>query len=310
MKDLEDGIIRALHTLSFIDDPTRIIRAVRFEQRFGFKIEEVTENILKEAVREGLLEKTTGQRIRQEIEKVLDERDPLKAIRRMAELEIIKHIFPKTYYTSVLDEKLKKLFEFLKWAENFFEKLNKFYSILHIMLEYYDMETLHFMKERYGLPKKVIDEIKRLEKMAPIVAEMLKNRLKFSDIYKVVKDLSPEGFCHISSYLDMEDQDYLKEFLKKLKITKLKKVDGSFLIKLGVKPGKVIGEILDELYSKKLDGEIFDEEEMAKLLVREYLEKGEKEHDEKDRSYRNSCEERPGETETIRRASEPEGNES
>jgi len=310
MKDLEDGIIRALHTLSFIDDPTRIIRAVRFEQRFGFKIEEVTENILKEAVREGLLEKTTGQRIRQEIEKVLDERDPLKAIRRMAELEIIKHIFPKTYYTSVLDEKLKKLFEFLKWAENFFEKLNKFYSILHIMLEYYDMETLHFMKEKYGLPKKVIDEIKRLEKMAPIVAEMLKNRLKFSDIYKVVKDLSPEGFCHISSYLDMEDQDYLKKFLKKLKITKLEKVDGSFLIKLGVRPGRVIGEILDDLYSKKLDGEIFDEEEMAKLLVKEYLEKGEKEHDEKARSYRNSCEERSGKTETIRRTSEPEGNES
>jgi len=198
----------------------------------------------------------------------------------------------------------------LKWAENFFEKLNKFYSILHIMLEYYDTETLHFMKERYGLPKKVIDEIKRLEKMAPIVAEMLKNRLKFSDIYKVVKDLSPEGFCHISSYLDMEDQDYLKKFLKKLKITKLERVDGSFLIKLGVKPGRVIGEILDELYSKKLDGEIFDEEEMAKLLVKEYLEKGEKEHDEKARSYRNSREERSGETETIRRTSEPEGNES
>ena len=310
VKDLEEGIIRALHTLSFIDDPTRIIRAIRFEQRFGFKIEEVTEKILREAVREGLLEKTTGQRIRQEIEKILEEKDPLKAIRRMAEFDIIKHVFPKTYYTSVLDEKLEKLFKFLKWAENFFEKLNKFYSILHVMLEYYDMETLHFVRKRYGLPKKMIDEIKRVEKIAPVIAEMIENRLKFSDIYKVVKDISPEGFCHISSYLSPEAQEYLKEFLKKLRETKLKKVDGDFLIKLGMKPGKIIGEILDELYSRKLDEELLDEEEVAKLLVKEYLKKEEKEHDKKDRSHRDSCEECSGEIKTLRKATESESNKS
>ncbi len=68
-KDLEEGKIRILYPLSFIEDPTRILRAIRFEQRFGFEIEPSTLTKLEEAVENGYLEKVTGMRIREELEK-------------------------------------------------------------------------------------------------------------------------------------------------------------------------------------------------------------------------------------------------
>ena len=64
-KDLSKGIIRALHPLSFIEDPTRILRAVRFEQRFGFEIEVRTAELLKQCAAEGYLDRVTGQRLRE-----------------------------------------------------------------------------------------------------------------------------------------------------------------------------------------------------------------------------------------------------
>ena len=66
-RDLDDKAIRVLHNLSFVEDPTRVFRAVRFEQRLGFKIGQQTEHLLQSAVRLGLLEKVSGHRIFNEL---------------------------------------------------------------------------------------------------------------------------------------------------------------------------------------------------------------------------------------------------
>ena len=84
-----------LYNLSFIEDPTRMIRAIRFEQRYDFKMEPSTLELLKKNLEENYLERVSGARIRQEIEKILVEENSLKAIRRMAELGMIRHIFPE-----------------------------------------------------------------------------------------------------------------------------------------------------------------------------------------------------------------------
>lgn len=80
------------YILSFIEDPTRVLRAIRFEQRFGFEIEPYTLNKLIEAVEGKYLEKVTGMRLREEFEKILNEPEPLKAIERMGNLNIISHL--------------------------------------------------------------------------------------------------------------------------------------------------------------------------------------------------------------------------
>ncbi|MFA6321170.1 MAG: hypothetical protein WCY36_04855 [Candidatus Omnitrophota bacterium] len=86
LQDLSDGIIRIMHDKSFIDDPTRIFRAVRFESRPGFSIEAKTLQLAKEAIRDGLLTKLSKYRIKNEFSLILKEPGCKKALSRLDEI--------------------------------------------------------------------------------------------------------------------------------------------------------------------------------------------------------------------------------
>ncbi len=88
IRDFKNGLIRVMHNKSFIDDPTRIFRAVRFEQRYNFKIERQTLKLLKEAVSGGLIGELNKGRIRKEIELILKEKDPIRCLRRLEGLMV------------------------------------------------------------------------------------------------------------------------------------------------------------------------------------------------------------------------------
>ena len=85
MKDLEAGCIKVLHDRSFIDDPTRIFRAVRFEQRFGFKIDDHTAELMEDAIESHMLEKLEKRRVRKEVLLVMREDDPMTVLERLGD---------------------------------------------------------------------------------------------------------------------------------------------------------------------------------------------------------------------------------
>lgn len=93
LTDLRTGQVRVLHSLSFVDDPTRILRAVRYEQRFDFSIETRTKEHLLDAV--PLLERVTAARLRQELDRIFQEERPEEAILRLDELGVLKQIHPE-----------------------------------------------------------------------------------------------------------------------------------------------------------------------------------------------------------------------
>jgi tRNA nucleotidyltransferase (CCA-adding enzyme) len=93
LKDLRKGSVRVLHSLSFVDDPTRMLRAVRFEQRFGFNIEERTLQLMREA--HPLLENVSGERLRHELDLILGEEKRLNMLARLAELGLLNAIHPR-----------------------------------------------------------------------------------------------------------------------------------------------------------------------------------------------------------------------
>jgi len=92
MADLQAKLVRVLHSLSFVDDSTRILRAVRYEQRFGFQIEPRTMELLHDAL--DLLDRVTPARIRHELERILEEVTPEKALQRLDDLGILRQIHP------------------------------------------------------------------------------------------------------------------------------------------------------------------------------------------------------------------------
>lgn len=87
-KDIRLGRIRILHDRSFIDDPTRVFRAVRFEQRFGFKIDPHTERLIRDAVKKGMFGKLSSKRVHNEMKLILKEDEPVKAVRRIIGFEM------------------------------------------------------------------------------------------------------------------------------------------------------------------------------------------------------------------------------
>ena len=109
-QDLREGVIRVLHSLSFVDDPTRILRAVRLEQRLGFHIEPRTEELIRRAL--DLLDRVSGDRIRHELALILAEERPLRALHRLQQLGTLAALHPRLR----VDEWLRGAFYALQYA--------------------------------------------------------------------------------------------------------------------------------------------------------------------------------------------------
>ncbi len=92
--DLKHGRIRVLHNLSFVEDPTRIFRAIRFEQRYGFKMDKQTRMNIANALELDIFSRLGNERVREEIILILSEKDPWKAIKRMRDLKVLPFIHP------------------------------------------------------------------------------------------------------------------------------------------------------------------------------------------------------------------------
>lgn len=108
-KDLADRRIRVLHNHSFTDDPTRILRALRFEARLGFRLEPLTEHLLKQALADGALEMVSPERLREELLLILSEKDPVPAVERMQRLGILRRLHPALAFDSRVERTMKRV---------------------------------------------------------------------------------------------------------------------------------------------------------------------------------------------------------
>ncbi|MBS3751528.1 MAG: CBS domain-containing protein, partial [Anaerolineales bacterium] len=109
LSDLKQGLIRVLHSLSFVDDPTRILRAVRYEQRYAFEIEERTRELLLEA--KSLLKRVSGDRIRHEFDRIFDEENAAPMMERLHELNILEAVHPDLPWNDDLFELIDSIFD-------------------------------------------------------------------------------------------------------------------------------------------------------------------------------------------------------
>jgi tRNA nucleotidyltransferase (CCA-adding enzyme) len=107
LNDLRDGLVRVLHSLSFVDDPTRMLRAVRFEQRFGFQVEARTLELLREAL--SLMGRVSGDRLRHELDHILDEERRVAMLERLHALGLLAAIHPVLPWDDWLHERLDSL---------------------------------------------------------------------------------------------------------------------------------------------------------------------------------------------------------
>ena len=108
-KDLKEKVIRILHQLSFIEDPIRILRAVRFAGRFNFKIGKTTEKLLKIAVDQKLLNVAPTGRINLELNLTFNEARVIEIIHLMDKYKILHNLFPNFFLSEEKKEFLEKV---------------------------------------------------------------------------------------------------------------------------------------------------------------------------------------------------------
>lgn len=273
-EDLNQGLVRVLHNLSFIEDPTRILRAVRFEQRYGFNIEPQTLKLLNEAVRQGVLGKVTPERIWEELKHILVEREAAKMLLRLEKLQVWPYLFPGINYWEI-DPVLKELHRAMEIINEWglMEPTEKWLPYIIAILHWSDAESAVKICSRYNLSKRQTEKVlAALEGWRQAVSMIWKapQDIKISQLAKVLLKMPRESYPMLMAILE---EDWIKVRFRQLLVTikdSKPRINGKYIKELGYRPGPVYRQALEALWRERLDGNITSDEN-EKAFIRHYM---------------------------------------
>jgi tRNA nucleotidyltransferase (CCA-adding enzyme) len=255
LKDLKSGRVRALHDKSFIDDPTRIFRAVRFEQRFEKHIEPKTQKWLLKAVKGGTIRTVSGERIRNEFKLIFQEPNPEKAVLRLDALGVMPQVHPALG----LSAKARKFLPCLASVILFFRDLGTALEEENMvwfqaLLSGPDEKQALSLCKRLMLSRSEQKIVTQSVKAYPAVLHELESeKPTASRIYKNFWSLKPEVRCFLLAAAEPKMRGEIRKIL--VKIQKVKPwVRGRDLKALGIQPGFQYSFILLEALNGQLDG--------------------------------------------------------
>lgn len=263
-KDLEKKLIRILHDRSFTDDATRIMRAVRYEQRLGFKLEPKTARILRRDL--DMLDMISGDRLRHEVILWLEELQSGKILGRAFKLGILAKLHPALQW----DRHTAKAFRDAAAIPGNLHPIQLGFAILIYNL---NKEQLGELLNRLNIRGGELEEIARHTlSLRSNLTLFDRKSMKPSEIYLKLKGFN--GSAVRANHLLSTSENVrsnLELYLAKLHRVKTL-LNGEDLAKLGVPRGRKMGIILEKLLIARLDGKIKsrpDEERMALQFMRD-----------------------------------------
>lgn len=256
-EDLENRLIRILHPKSFTDDATRILRAIRYEQRLGFSLETETAMLLRRDIT--MLDTISADRLRHELELILKEEQPERVLARADELGVLAKIHPALKGNSWL---CKKFAEARKLSKR--TPLLPLYLCLLIynLTEMENEELIYHLNFTKGLTRAMRHTLQLKAKLHNLADP----ELKPSDIYQALKEYSTPAIQ--ANLLAAESQ--IVSLNLKLYLTKLRYVrpllTGTDLKRMGIPESPRLGEILNRLHRSKLNGEVKTKQHEERLV--------------------------------------------
>ena len=270
-RDLKDKTIRTIHNLSFVEDPTRIFRAIKFSNRFGFNIGKVTSNLIKNAVKIDCFKNLSGLRVLNELKQIFEEDNPIPAIKSLESygLEKVIHpnlgIIPKTYQLLESVNKILSWHDLLytnesypRWSVYFMALLNRCsYNVskeictrLNVPLKERDL----FLARRYTAEKK----LSMIETSGGYTKQ---------EIYWVLIHFKTEYILYMMALTGNEKirKDISNFYTRHRKIQPV--IKGKDLLELGLKPGPVFTRILNQVVNAKLDDRLKTRKEELDFAV-------------------------------------------
>ena len=278
-KDLQLRVIRVLYNLSFVEDPARIIRAVRFEQRYNFKMDKSTEDFLKKAINDKLLSRLRKKRVAEELILILKEENPVKTLKRMEKLGALKYVLPGVELNMDTIKKLNRARETYNfWKNNISEeKIELWLIYFFCIVDKLEKNKIQRICKRLMFTQKTMEKINYIYLNLDSIIEFIfqKNKLLPSSIYTKLRDV-PNELLFLAMMGSRSDtaKERINSFLKNYKKESLY-ISGEDLKKLGIKPGPIYSHILNRLLYAQLDGEVNSKEDEIKFVTN-LLEEGDK----------------------------------
>ena len=277
--DLEHQVIRVLHEKSFEDDPTRILRAVRFEARLGFTLEDDTRALLLATARAGYLSRVSGERIRNEIELILGEPAPGSSVRVLDDWGILRAVAEGWSLPEQWERICADILELLESPPAPCAVEERWTALLAAMLLAVGPETRLAVGERLVLGRRALRIVSQLERLETTAGPALASAdsLAPSEVRTRLDGFEPEILVLASavgrgSPLEERIALYLKE-LRHVRPA----LTGDDLRQLGIVEGERIGTLLRALLIARLDGVVEtrqDELSLARRLARELDDSG------------------------------------
>ena len=272
--DIKERRIRILHNLSFVEDPTRIFRAIRFEQRMGFAIGKHTEKLLKNAVKMNLFNRFFGRRCFAELKLIFSEENPIPAIRRMYEFDLLKFIHPNLKYDKRTERNLNEAHRALAWHKLLYldEVCREWIVYLFSILAPSSLREMAAFCNRFELPDRTRNFlVKEKEASDKILKEMNSGRkLRPSEIYWLLQDRSHESLLYVIAMARKKTAKMaVSHYVTHLRHTTTY-IQGVDLKEMGFKTGPIFRTILNHLLEAKLDGEVHNRAEEIKYIKRNY----------------------------------------
>lgn len=273
-RDIKEKVIRVLHNLSFIEDPTRAFRAVRFAERFGFRISKHTMNLMRSAQKLALFDHLSGSRLYDELLLTFHETEPVKALKRLSENDLLKVIHPSLQFNDEIEDLLNIVHETIAWYLLLFaeDKPKEEQIYLMALLSQLTPEEKASALTRLSTPENVKKRIiSRFVRSMEIIQEI--GDSDPAKIYHMLHDMDIETILYAMAVTkEKEKQKAMSRYLIDLRYAK-PFINGNDLQRLSIPPGPVYSRILQEVLEEKLRGKLVTKaEEMS--YVEKMVKKG------------------------------------
>lgn len=268
LRDLDQGIIRVLHSLSFVDDATRILRAARLEQRLSFRIEARTAELIADGL--PMLDRVSGERIRHELELALREPDPIPVFKRLQELGVLEQLHPSLAWTDVAARHFSDLQGLLQrsmWQEAL-EEASPASVYFALWMATQSEGVRRAMMERLNVRKSTREEVQGVVHVVQLI-KSFEPTVQPSAVEHALRPFAPHPRILLAARAALQGDpsaSLLESYQSEWRHVRTV-LDGNDLREMGLKPGPQYARLLDRLLAARLDGELSNEKDERAYLA-------------------------------------------
>ena len=275
-RDLKNREIQVLHSLSFIEDPCRLFRAIRFEQRFGFEMGKQAESFMRTTIKKRLVDSLSGTRLFNEIKLLLKEKRPMNCIRRMQEFDLLQFVSPEMLKDHKDLETLERLESVFSWAGMITLPREPEIWCVYFLGMFYSLEEEAFLKaaDRLQLPTRMKNSLGQDRTTCRESLKRLNSQKEWEpkEIYHTFANLSIEAVIFLLA-LSSSDRlnQYVNIYFAQYQGKSEPSLTGDDLVKMGLDPGPVFKSVFNALREARVMGRVNTREEEVALVEERFL---------------------------------------